>query len=171
MDVTLRNDADWDLLRAGARTNKRPARRDRFRAVLMALDGSEAPQIARRLHRSRRFAQEWAYRYRDGGVAALEDKPRPGKRCRLGPDQQQRFRERILAGPLPGADGGVCTLRGPEARRILESEFGKKYSLPAVYALMHRLRLSPLRPARRHKKNDPAAMKAWLDDAPLLSRR
>lgn len=169
MNVTLRDDADRELLLAGARTNKRPARRDRFRAVLMALDGGEAPRIAARLHRSRRFVQEWAYRYRDGGVAALEDKPRPGKPCKLDERERQRFRQRILDGPLAGADGGVCTLRGPEARRILESEFGKKYSLPAVYALMHRLRLSPLRPARRHPKNDPQAMEAWLDDAPLLS--
>lgn len=172
MNVTLTDPRDRELLEAGARTNKRPARRDRFRAVLMAIDGGEAPWIAARLHRSRRFVQNWAYRYRDGGVAALEDRPRPGKPCRLGPQEQQRFRQRILDGPLPGAgaDGGVCTLRGADTRRILRDEFGKKLSLPAVYALMHRLRLSPLRPARRHEKNDPAAMEAWLDDAPLLSK-
>lgn len=168
MHVTLRQDADRALLEAGARTNRRPARRDRFRAVLLALDGGEAPAIAASLHRSRRFVQDWVYRYRDGGVAALEDKPRPGKPCKLNPEQRERFRRRILAGPTD-ADGGVCTLRGPEARRILEAEFGQKYSRPAVYTLLHRLRLSPLRPAKRHRKNDPAAMAEWLGDAPLLS--
>ena len=167
MNVTLRVEADRVLLQAGARTNKRPARRDRFRAVLMALEGGEAPAIAGALHRSRRFVQDWVYRYRDGGVAALEDRPRPGKPCRLGPEERERFRRRILAGPT-GADG-VCTLRGPEARKILQAEFGQKYSLPAVYTLLHRLRLSPLRPAKRHQKNDPAAMARWLGDAPLLS--
>jgi hypothetical protein len=89
--------------------------------------------------------QDWVYRYRDGGVAALEDKPRPGKPCKLDPQEQQRFRRRILVGP--GEADGVCTLRGPEARKILEAEFGKNYSLPAVYPLMLcllRLR-SPLR--------------------------
>ena len=168
MNITLKDPKDRELLDAGARTNQRPARRDRFRAVLMAIDGSEAPQIAARLHRSRRFVQSWVYRYRDGGVAALEDRPRAGKPCRLDPDQRQRFRQRILEGPTD-ADGGVCTLRGPQAQRIIQAEFGKKLSLPAVYALMHRLRLSPLRPAKRHTKNDPEAMKTWLDDAPLLS--
>ena len=167
MNVTLRDDADRAPLEAGARTNQRPARRDRFRAVLLALSGREAPRIAASLHRSRRFVQEWVYRYRDGGVAALDDKPRPGKPCRLGPEERERFRRRVLAGPTE-ADG-VCTLRGPEARRILEAEFGQKYSLPAVYTLLHRLRLSPLRPAKRHTKNDPAAMARWLGDAPLLS--
>lgn len=168
MRVTLRDEADRVLLQAGARTNQRPARRDRFRAVLLALGGGEAPRIAASLHRSRRFVQDWVYRYRDGGVAALEDKPRPGKPCKLDQEEQARFRQRILAGPTE-ADG-VCTLRGPEARRILEAEFGQKYSIPAVYTLMHRLRLSPLRPAKRHQKNDPEAMKAWLEHAPLLSR-
>jgi transposase len=168
MNVTLRNETDRAWLEAGARTNKRPARRDRFRAVLLALDGVEAPRIATQLHRSRRFVQDWVYRYRDGGVAALEDKPRPGKPCRLDAQEQQRFRQRILAGPVES--DGVCTLRGPEARRILQAEFGKKYSIPAVYTLMHRLRLSPLRPPKRHHKNDPEAMKAWLEEAPLLSK-
>lgn len=167
MNVTLRVEADRVLLEAGARSNKRPVRRDRFRAVLMGLGGGEAPAIARTLHRSRRFVQDSVYRYRDGGVAALEDRPRPGKPCKLPPEELARFRQRVLAGPLPG--DGVCTLRGPEARKILEAEFGKKYSLPAVYALLHRLRLSPLRPAKRHKKNDAEAMARWLADAPLLS--
>lgn len=168
MNVTLRDEADRALLEAGARANRHPARRERFRAVLGALDGGEASEIARQLHRSRRFVQAWAYRYRDGGVAALEDKPRSGKPCRLDEQERERFRRRMLAGPTD-ADG-VCTLRGPEARKILDAEFGKRYSLPAVYALMHRLNLSPLRPARKHGKNDPEAMKKWLEDAPLLSR-
>lgn len=169
MNITLRDESDRVLLEAGARTNKHPARRDRFRAVLLAIAGGQAPQIARTLHRARRFVQDWVYRYRDGGVAALEDKPRSGKRCKLDEQQRERFRQRMLAGPIDS--DGVCTLRGPEARKILQAEFGKKYSLPAVYALMHRLKLSPQRPARKHRKNDPQAMKQWLADAPLLSRR
>jgi IstB-like ATP binding protein/Homeodomain-like domain len=92
MNVTLRDEADRVLLEAGARTHKRPARRDRFRGVLMALEGGEALDIAEQLHRSRRFVQEWVYRYRDGGVAALEYKPRPGKPCRLDEKERQVLR-------------------------------------------------------------------------------
>ena len=142
MEVQLRDPADRAALERGAVTRNDPTRRDRFRAVLHAVDGMEAVPIASKIHRSRRFVQNWVYRYRDGGVAAMEDKPRPGK---------------------------ACTLRGPEARRILEKEFGKQYALGAVYALMHRLGLSPLRPASKHPKSDPAAAAKWLEDAPLLS--
>jgi len=168
MEVQLRDPADRAALERGAVTRNDPTRRDRFRAVLHAVDGMEAVPIASKIHRSRRFVQNWVYRYRDGGVAALEDKPRPGKACKLTAEERERFRRRILDGPTE-ADGLACTLRGPEARRILEKEFGKQYALGAVYALMHRLGLSPLRPASKHPKSDPAAAAKWLEDAPLLS--
>jgi transposase len=170
MNVSLRDPADRVELELGAATRNQTKLRDRFRAVLAAIDGGEAHQIAPQIHRSRRFVQFWVYRYRDGGVAALKDKPRPGKACKLTAEERERFRRRILNGPTE-ADGLACTLRGPEARRILEQEFGKKYALGAVYALMHRLKLSPLRPASTHPKNDPAAMEAWLIRAPLLFSR
>ena len=146
MEVQLRDPADRAALERGAVTRNDPTRRDRFRAVLHAVDGMEAVPIASKIHRSRRFVQNWVYRYRDGGVAAMEDKPRPGKACKLTAEERERFR-----------------------RRILEKEFGKQYALGAVYALMHRLGLSPLRPASKHPKSDPAAAAKWLEDAPLLS--
>ena len=170
MNVQLRDPSDRALLERGAAIRSDPTRRDRCRAVLHAVDGMEAVPIALKIHRSRRFVQHWVYRYRDGGVAALEDKPRPGKACKLTAEEQERFRRRILNGPTQ-ADGLACTLRGSEAQRILEKEFGKPYALGAVYALMHRLGLSPLRPASKHPKSNPAAAAKWLEDAPLLSAR
>jgi len=170
MNVQLRVVTDRLELERGASTRKDPKLRDRYRAVLAAIDGAEAEDIALDLHRSRRFVQEWVYRYRDGGIAAFADKPRPGKPCKLSTEEQERFRQRMLNGPTQ-ADGLACTLRGPEARRILEKEFGKKYALGAVYGLMHRLGLSPLRPASYHPKNDPVACEKWLAGAPLLSSR
>lgn len=169
MNIALRDPADRAELERGAATRRDPKLRDRFRASLAAVDGQEALQIAAAINRSRRFVQTWAYRYRDGGVAALIDKPRPGKACKLSAEDQELFRQRILNGPTE-ADGLICTLRGPEAQRILEQEFGKKYALGAVYALMHRLKLSPLRPASYHPKNDPKAIQSWLESAPFLFR-
>jgi transposase len=54
---------------------------------------------------------------------------------------------------------------------VLEVEFGVPLKLSTVYEWMHRVGLSCLKPRPRHRKNDPAAMKTWLDQAPLLSRR
>lgn len=168
MHVVLRTEGDLERLDAMIAMEKDAKQRDRLRAVRLALAGQEAQAIAAKLDRSRRFVQEWAYAYRDGGIEAV----RPGKGGRptkLPRDQEQAFRRRMLGGPVQ-ADG-VCTLRGVDAKAILEKEFGVRYSLDGVYDLLHRLKLSCLVPRPRHRKNDPEAMRRWLEEAPLLSRR
>ena len=85
-------------------------------------------------------------------------------------EREAEFKARMAAGPT-AADGGVCVLRGRDARRILAEEFGAGYSLQGVYDLLHRLGLSCLKPRPRHRKNDPEAMARWVEGAPLLSKR
>lgn len=168
MNVTVRQEGDVQRLEQRVRTERTALQRDRCRAVLLALQGKQAPQIAAVLGRSRRSVQAWAYAYRDGGIEALRPGKSTGRPSKLPRDQEQAFKERIKAGPAE-ADGGVCTLRGEDARRILEREFGVRYTLQGVYDLLERLNLSCLVPRPRHRKNDPEAMREWLDGAPLLS--
>mgnify|MGYP003946690497 CR=1 FL=1 len=170
MNVRLREEADGPRLRGLIDAERDAVQRDRLRAALLAAEGHEAVAIAGMLGRSRRFVQAWAYRYRDGGVDAVRPRGKStGRPTKLPRDREAAFRARVLAGPA-AADGGVCVLRGEDARRILEREFGARYTLDGVYDdLLHRLRLSCLAPRPRHRKNDPAAMRQWLDGAPLLS--
>jgi len=137
--------------------------------VLLAIDGLTAPDIADRVGRSRRFVQRWCYAYRDHGLEGLTPKPRPGRPPMLPVDQHQAFKERMLAGPTD-ADG-VCTLRGVDAQRILEKEFGVSYSLNGVYRLLHHLNLSVLVPRPEHRKSDPQAMEQWVERAPFLLKK
>ena len=81
-------------------------------------------------------------------------------------DQEEAFKPRLDAGPTD-ADGGVCTLRGKDVVRILEQEFGVRYSLDGAYDLLRRLGYACLTPRPRHRKNDPQAMAAWKQDPPL----
>ena len=170
MDVTFRQQSDSERLAEliGSQSNAR--QRDRLRAALLASQGQETLAIAAMLGRSRRFVQQWAYAYRDGGIEAIRPGKSTGRPTILPSDQEQAFKERMLAGPTD-ADGGVCTLRGIDARRILEKEYGVKYSLDGVYDLLHRLKLSCLVPRPTHRKNAPQAMQAWVEAAPLLSRK
>ena len=170
MNILPRDLSDIDQLKALVSREKNAKQRDRLRAVLLALEGQDAPQIARALGRARRFVQRWAYAYRDGGIAAIKPGKSTGQPKKLPTDQEAKFKQRILAGPTE-ADDGVCTLRGVDAQRILDREFGVKYSLDGVYELMHRLGLSCLSPRPRHRKNDPQAMARWVEAAPLLSRK
>lgn len=90
-------------------------------------------------------------------------------RSALTPDQEQQLRDRLRAGPTD-ADG-VCALRGADVCRILATEFRQVRSLPAVYALLHRLGFEPLRPRPRHPKADRAAPERFKKVSPPASPR
>lgn len=169
MDIHERAPGDIDRLQSLIRREKDAEQRDRYRVVVLAVTRTRTQDIQNQLHRSRGFVQRWAYAYRDGGIDAIAIGKPPGQPPKLTPAQQQGFKQRITAEPTE-ADGGVCTLRGKDAVRILKEEFGKSYTLSGAYALMHRLNLSCLRPRPTHRKNDPQAMAAWQTQAPLLSR-
>ncbi len=170
MNVTERSGGDVAELTRRAREESRAIQRDRYRAVLMALDGREAVEIAMALGRARRSVQEWVYMYRDGGVDELLPGKSPGRPTKLPREREGEFRARLDAGPTP-ADGGVCTLRGKDVVNILGREFGVTYSLDGAYDLLERLGYSCLTPRPRHEKNDPAAAADFKERAPLLSTR
>jgi transposase len=169
MQITLHHPEDLEQLRQYCRQQSNAKQRDRYRAVVLAVEGHEAPAIARILDRSRRFVQRWVYHYRDHGLEGLGPQRQPGRPSKLPPTQYDVFKTRFLADPTD-ADG-VCSLRAKEAQQILAHEFGVAYTLGGVYDLLHRLGLSCLVPRPRHPKNDPAQMQHWRDNAPLLSRR
>jgi putative transposase len=167
MDVKAHCSQDLEDLRQRIRTERNAKQRDRYRAVQLALTGQTTETIRHTLDRSKNFVQRWVYAYRDGGVEAIQPRRHTGRPSKLTAQEEHQLRERILAGPQ--RRDAVCSLRGEDARRILREEFGVSYSLPGVYALLHRLGLSCLAPRPRHTKNDPEAMRQWLQDAPLLS--
>jgi transposase len=169
MHIEPREAQDLERLESLARRERSARLRDRYRAVRLALSGQTAVQIAAHLDRSRRWVQQWIYRYRDQGLDGLFDKPRSGQPPKLVRQQEQAFRARLQAGPK--VEDGVCSLRGRDIQRILSQEFGACYSLPSVYDLLDRLGYSCLRPRPRHPKNDPVVMQAWRDRTPLLPNR
>jgi len=169
MDVKEWQAGDIEWLWQKARVEKDAKQRDRLRAVAMALEGMETKAIMEKLDRSKNFVQRWTYFYRDGGLEAIAPTPQPGRPGKLACEDEPAFKKRILTGP--GKEDLVCRLSGPEARKILEREFGVRYSLPGVYALMHRLGLACLKPRPQHRKNGPEAMEQWLEEAPFLSSK
>jgi transposase len=167
MDVQEREIGDGPRLIQRSRRERDAEQRDRLRAVALALQGFRTSDIQSKLDRSRAFVQRWVYAYRDGGIDAIARTPHPGGDPRLPRVREAELKSRLEAGPLE-ADG-VCTLRGLDIQRILEEEFGVCYSLNGVYQLLHRLNYSCLKPRPRHEKNDPQAMAAFRERAPLLS--
>lgn len=166
MNVIERMPGDRDRLRRLIGNERDALRRDRCRAVLLALDGDEAVEIAEKIGRSRRSVQDWVYAYRDGGIDNIHPPKRPGRRPKLPREREDELRARLDAGPTE-ADG-VCTLRGKDVVRILEREFGVKYSLDGAYDLLERLGYTCQSPRPRHENHDADAQEKFKHFAPFL---
>ena len=169
MNITLHHSDDFQRLQNLIKTETTAKQRDRYRAVLMAIEGREGDDIAARIGRSPRFVDEWAARYRCGGLDALRGKKYPGRKPKLTPQQEERLKARLDAGPRES--DGVCTLRGKDICRIIQEEFGVVHTLGGIYDVLRRIGYSSLVPRPRHRKNDPAAMEKLEKDSPLLRRR
>ena len=168
MEVVERESGDTQKL--GELIDQEPSakQRDRYRVAVLAIQGEQTEEIIRMLHRSRGFVQDWAYAYRDGGIKALVPKKHKGRPVILAREKESEFLKRIDAGPTK--DDGVCAFTVHDAVRILEKEFGAKYTYEGARCLMHRLGYTPLCPRPRHENHDPAAIQAFKQSAPLLSR-
>ena len=143
---------------ARAASSGRVARR--LLAVRLAMLGATAEAVGPQVLLSGRQVKTWVARYNAGGAESLADRAGRGRKPPLTPEQEARLAERLRAGPTE-SDGGVCTLRGADVRRILADEFGVRRCLQAVYDLLHRLSFEPLRPRPAHPGADPAARESF----------
>ena len=134
-------------------------------AVRLALMGRTADQVAAEVLLSPRQVRALVARYNADGPDALGDRPGRGRKGPLDADQRARLAERLRAGPTEAA--GVCTPRGENVRQ----EFGVVRSLQAVYDLLCRMGLEPLRPRPRHPDADPAAQESFKKTSPAGSPR
>ncbi len=68
MKVKAHRAKDLQQLRDISRKHLDAKQRDRYRAVLLALQGQTTKTIMHTLDRSKNFVQRWVYAYRDGGI-------------------------------------------------------------------------------------------------------
>jgi transposase len=132
----------------------------RVLAVASAMQKKTALQVASELGVARRSVQDWVRWYNLGGIDDLRDGGGRGRKPPLDAGEQARLKARLDAGPTD-ADGGACTLRGRDVRRILADEFGKVRCLSSVYELLHAMGYNDLVPRPQHKDADPAAQDAF----------
>lgn len=137
--------------------NARLARR--IHGIFLAKKGLTCPEIMQISGSARRTIQQWVHQYNAGGIEALKDSPRPGQPTKLPRDQEHAFCRRLEAGPTK--KDGLATFNGPVIQRLLEKEFGVRYSLWGTYALLHRLGYSCLCPRTQHEAADPQLQQAF----------
>jgi transposase len=141
----------------------------RIQAVYLARQGATCSEIMHITAVGRRTVQQWIAKYNRAGLAGLQDQPRSGKPRKFSPHLEERFRQRIEAGPTP--QDGVSVLNGPVIHRILAREFGIFCSLRTVHLLLHRLGYSYLCPRPQHEKTNPQQQAAFKKTSPKSYKR
>ncbi|HZZ43983.1 MAG TPA: winged helix-turn-helix domain-containing protein [Tepidisphaeraceae bacterium] len=165
MKVDWKDAGDAVRLRSLVAGETNAKQRDRYRVVLIAGEGLvgqaqvDRETIAATVGRSRQFVDEWVGRYRRGGLDALRPKRQPGAAPKLTAGQLQELCAMIEAGP--GPEEGIAAYNGPILRQRIQERFGVGYSLPGLYALLHRLDYNDLMPRPHHPDTDPAALEAF----------
>ncbi len=162
MNVTPHDLGDVQELRQRVRKETNAKQRDRYRCVLLALNGKTEPKIRDGTGRSRGFIQRWVYAYRDGGLEAVVARRPPGREPKLTAQQQADLVGRLQCPNAPR--------RGVDIQALLADEFGVTYSLRGAVLLLHRLGLEPLKPRPVNPKKNPDDEAAWKEGAPFLPR-
>jgi transposase len=162
MNVTPHHLDDIDELRRRIRKESNAKQRDRYRAVVLALEGKMERDIRRMLHRSRGFIQRWVYAYRDQGIDRLFPQSPPGKPPKLTNTQREQLKASL--------EGQTDLRRGIDFRQRIQDLFGVTYSLSGAFQVLHDLGYEPLQPRPVNPKKDPEAEDAWKQAAPFLSK-
>ncbi len=116
MEVSLCGRKDLSILRKRVRKESNAKQRDRYRAVVLALEGRSEPEIRLRLGRSRGFIQRWVYAYRDRGINGLKTKKPHGQPPKLPRDREAELKALL---DQPGAPR-----RGRDVAALLKAQFG-----------------------------------------------
>jgi transposase len=165
MRVEWKDPADAVRLAGLVAAEANAKQRDRYRVVLLAGRGlgdqSELTreQIAAGVGRSRQFVDEWVGRYRRGGLESLRPRKQPGAAAKLTESEREQLKAMLDAGPAPGE--GLAAYNGPILREKVNERFGKLYSLPGLYALLHRLGYNDLMPRTTHPGSSAAAQEEF----------
>jgi transposase len=162
--ITRRELSAGELRREATRCRDAAAAR-RMLALALVLDGASREQAARHAGMDRQTLRDWVHRYNAGGLDALRDRPRSGRRPRLTPGQGAELAAVVERGPDPDRDG-VVRWRRVDLRALIEARFGVRLHERTVGKLLHRLGFARLSVRPKHPKADEAAQEAFKKASP-----
>jgi transposase len=153
---------------AGRRRDAKAARR--MLALALVLEGSSREEAARHAGMDRQTLRDWVHRYNAEGLPGLRERPRPGRRPRLTPEQEAALATAVEQGPDPDRDR-VVRWRRVDLKALIEARFAVRLHERSVGKVLHRLGFTRLSVRPRHPKADAAAQDAFKKASPRWSRR
>ena len=162
--ITRRELGAGDLRREAARCRDARAAR-RMLALALVLEGSSREEAARHAGMDRQTLRDRVHRYNEEGLAGLHDRPRPGRKPRLTPEQEAELATAVERGPDPDRDG-VVRWRRVDLRALIEARFAVRLHERTVGKVLRRLGFSHVSVRPRHPKADAAAQEAFKKASP-----
>lgn len=158
------------------KTQNPPATRDvrewrRQRAWELQQQGWLQKDIATALGVTKGAVSQWLKRGREGGVAALAARPRPGARPRLSTEQRAQVPALLAQGaPAFGFRGDVWTCKRVAA--VIERRFGVHYHPEHVRRVLRQVGWSVQQPVERATQRDAVAIEQWYTERwPALQKK
>ena len=143
----------------------------RKRAWALHQAGWKQKDIAEALGVTKGAVSQWIKRGREGGEAALQDRPKPGAPRRLSTTERQQIPDLLARGAESfGFRGEVWTC--PRIAKVIEREFGVRYHPAHVSRILKELDWTPQKPIRRAKQRQEAEIQRWKEERwPELKKR
>jgi transposase len=134
----------------------------RLRAWALFQQGWRQRQIAHALGVSEAAVSRWLSQARQAGINVLLDRPHPGPKPRLSPEQRARVPALLRRGaPAFGFRGDRWTLK--RVREVIRRQLGVTYSPSHISRLLRQWDWTWQKPVPRARQRDFAAIKAWRE--------
>lgn len=134
--------------------------RRRVRGGRMLLAGKAPREMAERIGVSRQTAYAWKHILEEVGIDALRALNRGGRPARWSDEDKAWLVRALLEGP--GAHGfgtELWTLK--RVRRLIERQFGIRFSTVHVWRILGQLGFSSQKPEKRALERDEVAIEHW----------
>jgi transposase len=162
--ITRRELGAGEPRREAARCRDAAAAR-RMLALALVLEGRPREAAARAVGMDRQTLRDWVHRYNAEGPPGRRDRPRPGRKPRLAPDQEAELVTAAERGPDPDRDG-VARRRRVDLKALTEARFAVRLRERPVGKLLRRLGSARLSVRPKHPLSDPAAQGAFKKASP-----
>ena len=136
-------------------------RRTRMRLIGIAetIDGADRATAAARADMSDQALRDAIKRYNAEGVEGLDDRPRPGRPCKLSDDQRSALREIAVKGPDVEAEGLSAYTRDDLVKITLDT-WHVAYDPTSMGRILRGLGLSRQKTRPSNPKKKPEAAEA-----------
>jgi transposase len=157
---------------AGARRDFVALEQRRREAAELLRQGIHQAEVARRVGAHRQSVSRWAEQLERGGLRALRQAGRGGRKARLGPEDLRRIERGLKRGPEAlGYENGLWT--SARVARLIEKECGVRYHTGHAWRILRQLGWSCRRTgAGTGRREDPAMeQKRWPETKKKSKKR